>query len=193
MGNWQKMASKAPAWVRFWRNDMIEKLLWFCFCISSFCFIISNTPTIVPTTTTFLTIMTRAKTWTTLTWMSSTRLEKTGNIKFQAKHILMPVLTNQTFLKMPASLKKPLKMPEEQPAFPPVIICYFHYLYNFAMFLILPDLQSPPPHFITNQVLFISLIKIYRVLWISFSNTLRLLSSHHKCSFKSLFRTFRLS
>ena len=27
MGNWQKIATKAPARVRFWKNDMIEKLL----------------------------------------------------------------------------------------------------------------------------------------------------------------------
>jgi hypothetical protein len=45
--------------------------------------------------------------------MSSTRLEKTGNVKFQAKHILMPVLKNQASLKMRAFLKKPLKTPEE--------------------------------------------------------------------------------
>jgi hypothetical protein len=27
MGNWQKMENKAPAWVRFWKHNMIEKLL----------------------------------------------------------------------------------------------------------------------------------------------------------------------
>ncbi len=27
MGNWKRMANKAPAWVRFWKNDMMEKLL----------------------------------------------------------------------------------------------------------------------------------------------------------------------
>jgi hypothetical protein len=27
MGNWKRMANKAPAWVRFWKNDIMEKLL----------------------------------------------------------------------------------------------------------------------------------------------------------------------
>jgi hypothetical protein len=28
IGNWKTMASRAPAWVKYWKNDLIEKLLY---------------------------------------------------------------------------------------------------------------------------------------------------------------------
>ena len=32
MGNWRMVSSKAPAWAKYWRNDLMEKLL-YDFCI----------------------------------------------------------------------------------------------------------------------------------------------------------------
>jgi len=28
LGNWKRMSSKAPAWVKFWKMDLIQKLLY---------------------------------------------------------------------------------------------------------------------------------------------------------------------